>query len=423
MARRRKKERAAGDRVIITGPTWADSSESGIRGMRRASRNTLVLGIVFVVVLLLMFLAPLAIFEGSVYKVSSITQIYEMMLNNLDGLVGVFTGNPYKFETRFMEVVCGAVSGAALGLCGSTYQGAFNNPLAAPKTLGVMAGGALGALIWVVFGPNIGLEEPLLPSAGPITASQFADFESYLSQNDPVGWIINNYGQALCSVVGCFVVVGLVLLVVSIAGHGRLGNVIVIVVGSVVAAAVTGLINFARYYFTTSGGDAMIEELRAIENYVTLDEFAYTDLLVVVLPIMICIIIVLLLRNRLTLLSFGDEEAHSMGVNVNRTRYIMIAICTFMTAWSISFCGHVAFLGFISAHISRKVVGPDFRYLLPASCFTGGLLMILIDWLSQSGLPYTYPEASGAMCSIIGACIFIVLAFREGRRALSRGGE
>jgi iron complex transport system permease protein len=141
--------------------------------------------------------------------------------------------------------------------------------------------------------------------------------------------------------------------------------------------------------------------------------YYFQDLLIIVVPIAVCMAAVLLMRNRLTLLSFGTDEAASMGVSVNRTRYVMIALCTAMTAIAISFAGHVAFLGFISAHLARRIVGPDFKYLLPASVFVGGGLLTLIQYISQSGLPYTSPYAAGVTCSIVGACLFLLIVLKQ----------
>ena len=165
----------------------------------------------------------------------------------------------------------------------------------------------------------------------------------------------------------------------------------------------------------------MADTLRAIENYTMMRSFTYNDLLVVGVPLLVCMVVVLLMRRRLTLLSFGDDEAAAMGINVGRTRYAMIAVCTAMTAVAISFCGHVAFLGFISAHIARRIVGPDFRFLLPASLFTGAGLLTFIQYLCQSGLPFTDPNSAGTVCSVVGAIVFLGLVLSEWGKGRSHG--
>lgn len=388
--------------------TWARQQQQRM-GLRPEARKLLILGVCFALILLGFMVLPRYLFTRSVGTVT-LAVFLEETADNLGGLIGVFTGNGAAFENRFMGVLVCALSGCALGLCGSTYQGAFNNPLAAPKTLGVMSGGALGALIYILF---LRQYLPTIPWDGSITADEIAAWYATL---DPLSWLAVNYGKCLCSIVGCFAIVGVVILITSLVGRGRLSNITVIIAGQVFAVAVTALIQFARYFFTLDGGQEIAEELAQIENYTMVSLFYYHDLLVVVLPLVLCIGALLLLRGRLTLLSFGDDEAYSMGVNVNRTRYLMIALCTLTTALAISFCGHVAYLGFISAHISRKIIGPDFRYLLPASVFVGGGLLSIIQYLCESGLPFTSPYSAGATCSVVGACIFLVLALRQGRR-------
>lgn len=380
--------------------------EQARHGMRPESRRVLALGVAALVLVALAMLLPTYIFNHSLIRFTPAVFL-DVVASNLDGLVGVFTGNGAAFEARFMAVVVCAVSGAALGLCGSTYQGAFNNPLAAPKTLGVMSGGALGALVYVLFLQNVG---PQMPGGGSYTLAQYL---AWLSTLNPLEWFWMNYGQSLCSIAGCFAVVGIVMALTSALGRGRLSNVMVIIFGTVFSGTVTAIIAFCRYYFTTGGGIDMADQLRAIENYTMLTEFYYRDLFIIVAPIAVCMAVVLLLRNRLTLLSFGDDEAATMGVNVNRTRYVMIALCTLMVGLAISFVGHVAFLGFISAHLARRIVGPDFKYLLPASVFVGGGLLTVIQYLCQSGLPYTSPYSAGVVCSILGACLFLFIVLGQ----------
>lgn len=399
-----------GRRISLRGGGSAYAqSERARRGMRAESRKVLALGVATVMIVGLalvlptyMFLHSLTAFTPSVF-IDNVTA-------NLDALVGVLTGNGAAYENRLMLVVTCAVSGAALGLCGSAYQGAFNNPLAAPKTLGVMAGGALGALVYVVFLQGLG---PQMPMSSSASASQVVGWLSTLSPLEQL-WV--SYGECLCSVVGCLAVVGIVVALTSVLGRGRLSNVTVIIFGQVFATTVTALISFARYYYTanvTPAGIDLVDQLREIENYTMVRTYYYHDLLVIVLPIALCMLAVLLMRRRLTLLSFGDDEAAAMGINVNRSRYLMIAVCTVMTALAISFCGHVAFLGFISAHLARRIVGPDFRWLLPASMCTGAGLLTVVQYICQSGLPHTSPYAAGTVCSVVGAVLFMGLVLSQ----------
>ena len=379
------------------------------RGMTPEARRVLILSITCVLLVFAGMLLPTKMFGSGAMTEFTFTVFLDNVTANFNGLVGVFTGNGASFESRFMVVLCCAVSGAALGLCGSAYQGAFNNPLAAPKTLGVMSGGALGALIFVVFLQDVG---PQFPFSGSYSEAQV---QAWLATLNPLERFWMDYGECICSVIGCFVVVGIVMFITGVLGKGRMSNVIVIIFGQVFASTVTAIISFARYYYTAMGnaGIDMVDQLREIENYTMVLAYDFDDLYIIVLPLVVCMAIVLAMRRRLTLLSFGDDEASTMGIDVNRTRYAMIAVCTLMTGIAISFCGHVAFLGFISAHLARRIVGPDFRYLLPASLCTGAGLLTVIQWVCQSGLPGTSAYAAGTVCSVVGACLFLVIVLAQ----------
>ncbi len=413
-----RKARGAGRITVSSGGNEYAAQERARRGMRWEQRRVLLLGVACVLLVFLAMVLPVHMFTNWNVLFTP-GEFMNRASMNVDALLGVFTGNGAAFESRFMLVVVCAVSGAALGLCGSTYQGAFNNPLAAPKTLGVMAGGAAGALVYVVFLQNVGPQMPL-GGTGSVSNEQVIGWYSSLSLIEKL-WV--SYGECLCSVAGCFLVVGIVMAIISALGRGRITNVIVIIFGQVFAATVTAIISFARYYYTssTAAGIDIVDQLREIENYTMIRTYGFQDLLIIVAPLAVCMTIVLLMRRRLTLLSFGDDEAASMGINVNRSRYAMIAICTLMVAIAISFCGHVAFLGFISAHIARRIVGPDFRFLLPASIFVGGGFLTVVQYLCQSGLPGTSPYAAGTVCSILGACLFLGIVLGQRGKGGSGG--
>lgn len=393
-----------------------EAAEDRARSQERGeSRRLFILAVVAAVVLLLAMVLPTGMFYEHTGTMT-LSVFVSRVSANFGALLNVFVGNGAEFETRFMAVLVCAVSGAALGLCGSAYQGAFNNPLAAPKTLGVMAGGALGALIYVIFLRDLG---PQMPSSG--SAFTYAQRQEWLATLSPLEWLWQTYGMSLCSIAGCLLVVGVVIGITSVLSRGKLSNIIVIIFGQVFAAAVTALISFARYVFTIDGDLDTADALKSIENYTMVSTFHYHDLLIIVLPIAVCIVITLLMGRRLTLLSFGDDEAAAMGINVNRSRYLMIAVCTVMTALAISFCGHVAFLGFISGHLARRIVGPNFKYLLPASLLTGGTLLTVVQYICESGLPFTSANAAGSVCSILGAVLFLGMVLSQWRKGGANG--
>lgn len=386
------------------------AAEAARTAARSESRRLFVLGVMAAALLMAAWVLPTGMFYDFAGTMTP-SVFVSRVTGNFSGLVSVFVGNGEAFEERFMAVLVCAVSGAALGLCGSAYQGAFNNPLAAPKTLGVMAGGALGGLIYVVFLRNLG---PQMPSGN--AAFTYAQRQEWLASLNPLEWLWQTYGMSICSIIGCCLVVTIVVAITTVLSRGKLSNIIVIIFGQVIAASVTALIAFARYWYTIDGDIDTADALKAIENYTMVNSFHFADLLIVVLPIVICIVVILVMGRRLTLLSFGDDLAASMGVNVNRNRYLLIGACTVLTALAISFCGHVAFLGFISGHLARRIVGPNFKYLLPASLFTGGALLTVVQYICESGLPYTSINASGSVCSILGSVLFLGMVIAQWKK-------
>lgn len=391
------------------------AAEAERTSARSEVRRLTVLGIVAICLVLLAMLLPTGMFY-SFSQTMTLSVFIERVTGNFAGLVSVFVGNGEAYETRFMAVLVCAVSGAALGICGSAYQGAFNNPLAAPKTLGVMAGGALGGLVYVIWGRGLG---PQMPSSN--SAFTYSQRQEWLATLNPLEWMWQTYGMSLCSIAGCCLIVTIVVAITTVLSRGRLSNIIVIIFGTVFAACVTALISFARYVYTIDGDLDTADALKSIENYTMVSTFHFNDLLIVVLPICVCIAVLLLMSRRLTLLSFGDDQAASMGISVNKSRYLLIAVCTVLTALAISFCGHVAFLGFISGHLARRIVGPNFKYLLPASLFTGAGLLTLVQYICESGLPFTSANASGSVCSMLGSLLFLGMVLAQWRKGGSGG--
>ena len=391
------------------------AAEAERTSARSEVRRLTVLGIVAICLVLLAMLLPTGMFY-SFSQTMTLSVFIERVTGNFAGLVSVFVGNGEAYETRFMAVLVCAVSGAALGICGSAYQGAFNNPLAAPKTLGVMAGGALGGLVYVIWGRGLG---PQMPSSN--SAFTYSQRQEWLATLNPLEWMWQTYGMSLCSIAGCCLIVTIVVAITTVLSRGRLSNIIVIIFGTVFAACVTALISFARYVYTIDGDLDTADALKSIENYTMVSTFHFNDLLIVVLPICVCIAVLLLMSRRLTLLSFGDDQAASMGISVNKSRYLLIAVCTVLTALAISFCGHVAFLGFISGHLARRIVGPNFKYLLPASLFTGAGLLTLVQYICESGLPFTSANASGSVCSMLGSLLFLGIVLAQWRKGGSGG--
>ena len=394
-----------------------EASEAGRKAPRRAGRRVLNLAAICALLMFAsMILPPYLFIETRPGASMSVPEFFAESGRRFQELLQFLTGAGGSYEFIPCGVLLAAMMGAALGMCGSVYQGAFRNPLAAPKTLGVMSGGALGSFIYFMtplaqMGPQFISEDP--------TGVNLAEVAQWYASLDPLSYLWVMYGQQFCSVAGCFLIVGIVVFISSVSGRGKLSNITLIIAGQVFSMGITGLILYMRYVYTATGDADQAEAMMEIENYALGGTYTTQDLALVGIPLLACIVAVLLMRNKLTMLSFGDEEAQSMGVDVNKWRYIMVAICTFMTGWAISFMGHVAYLGFISAHVSRRLVGPDMRYLLPASLFVGAIFITFFYMLTRCGLPFAPQGSVGMYTSIVGAALFLVIALRQRGRSTS----
>lgn len=115
-------------------------------------------------------------------------------------------------------------------------------------------------------------------------------------------------------------------------------------------------------------------------------------------------------------MSFDDEEAESMGLDVKKYRIVFIVCATLLTTASVAVSGVIGWVGLIIPHISRMLVGPNYKKLMPASLIIGATFLILVDDITRCAFPSEIPL--GIITSIIGAPFFIVLMLK--RRGVGR---
>ena len=105
-----------------------------------------------------------------------------------------------------------------------------------------------------------------------------------------------------------------------------------------------------------------------------------------------------------------------MGISIGRTRNTMVALCTILTALVISFCGPIGFVGFMVPHLARRIVGPDFRFLLPASAALGAIMVVFVHMVTFLGIPGVATGSTGVVTGLVGCAMFLVMAVRRGAR-------
>jgi iron complex transport system permease protein len=125
------------------------------------------------------------------------------------------------------------------------------------------------------------------------------------------------------------------------------------------------------------------------------------------IPLIIGLVPLFLLRWRLNVRAFGDEEAQSLGVNTKSLRLLTIISATLVTAAVVSISGIIGWVGLLVPHLARFLVGPNYRLLIPASLLIGSIYLLLVDTLARAILPIEIPL--GIFTAIIGAPLFIYL--------------
>jgi iron complex transport system permease protein len=133
----------------------------------------------------------------------------------------------------------------------------------------------------------------------------------------------------------------------------------------------------------------------------------WSDVYQIVPAVAICTIVLCLMGWKLNVLSMGEEEAKTLGINTERTKIILITLATFVTALSVSVVGIIAWIGLMMPHAARLVIGPDHRFLLPSAAIMGAIFLIICDTIARTLTTAEIPV--GIITSILGAPYLIYL--------------
>lgn len=382
-------------------------------GADKRGKRTRVLAGTFVLMVLAAVVLPAGFFSARTGSIT-VAGFIDLVSMNVSGLLGYVSGesatDPMGYKLARYLVI--ALAGAALGISGGVYQGALKNALASPTTLGVISGGTLGAMFFVI---------AFMPSQAEHSSYEAQDIFSYYASLTPIEYAQAIYGQTLCTLVGCFVVVGLVVLVATIAGRGHISNVVLIVTGQVVAVVINSVMTLIRTYYASGYGDlATSEALASVRSSSFSNYYSLLDLALMGIPILAGVVVVVAMRMRLNALTFSDEEARSMGISTAVTRGVMVGACTLMTAVVVAFCGSISFVGFVVPHLTRKVMGPDFKYYIPATALVGASFMVLTYFVTSF---FALEDIGGVrlLTAFVGAVAFVIVALANRNRTTSDG--
>ncbi len=306
---------------------------------------------------------PLAIGVGAIAE-SALAHVPMLHVRSrLDGLEAAIV-----WQVRAPRVVLGALVGGMLAVSGSAYQGVFRNPLADPYLLGVAAGAGLGATLAIAYASAADRGGELLPLAA--------------------------FAGAVCAVAAAYV------LGRSVGGAHTTGA--LVLAGVTVAAFMTAVQTFVQQQRSDS--------LREVYSWLLggLDGASWHQVLVMSPYVAVGSAVILLHRRVLDVLSLGDEEAASLGIDVRRTRLMIVAAATAGTSAAVAVSGLIGFVGIIVPHTIRLLVSSSYRAIVPLSLLGGAGFLVLADVLARTVLaPDEVPI--GVVTAFFGAPFFAVV--------------
>lgn len=330
---------------------------------RRA--NAIILGLtVFMVVV-----AGVSLMLGR-YPISP-SEAIQMLLSTMFPVEQTWTTQQETlfFNVRLPRILLALMVGGCLSVAGAAYQGTFQNPLVSPDILGASQGAAFGAAV------------ALLAGAGSLMVSTSAFAFSMLS-------------------------VIIVLIVSSRAKGNRV--LVVVLAGMMVNILFQSAVSFTK--LIADPADTLPSITYWLMGSLTGAKLDI-NLGLTFIPMIIGTVVLFALRWRINILTMGDDEASTMGIDARRLRIVVLLAATLITAASISVTGLIGWVGLIIPHLCRLIVGTDYRRMLPASMLMGASFLLIVDNISR--LVTTAEIPIGILTAFIGAPFFLYLITRK----------
>ena len=332
---------------------------------KRYARRFAVLGAVFLAVLL-----------GSLllgrYALSP-RQLLHMLWTKVTGGAADWPLSDDKvvFAVRLPRVAAAALVGAALAVSGAAYQGMFRNPMVSPDILGASTGAGFGAAVAILLG------------AGYFGISAAAFCCGLLAV--AAAWLVSRLSRTNQTVA-------------------------LILAGMMISSLFSAGTSFVKLVADTQ------QQLPAITYWLmgSLSSVKDTDVLFLSIPVTLGMVPLLALRWRMNLLTLGEEEAQSMGVNTRRLRGTVIVCATLLTSASVAVSGMIGWVGLVIPHFCRMLFGYDYRRLIPAGALFGASFLLIVDDIAR--LVTTGELPLGILTAFVGAPLFVYLIVTAGGR-------
>ena len=275
-------------------------------------------------------------------------------------------------DIRLPRITLAATVGLSLGAAGTVMQGFFRNPLADPSIIGVSSGAAAGAVAAIVFPGLIPFGSLHVPAFLGALATAF--------------------------------------LVYAIATEGGRTPVATLLLAGV---AIQTFLGAMISYMLVHSGDSLQQAVYWMMGHLNNSQWGDVGF---ALPITLAGVLALCaFRQELNVLLLGEEDAHHLGVEVERTKLLLLVLASIVTAAGVAVAGVIGFVGLVVPHIMRLIVGPDHRILLPTSALAGASFLVATDTLARTG-PAVVPV--GIITAALGAPFFLFLLSRREVRSL-----
>lgn len=267
------------------------------------------------------------------------------------------------WEIRLPRIILAGLVGTALSISGNIFQACFRNPLVEPYILGVSSGAAFGASMAIVF--------PTVFFSIPLSAFIFAGLTVLLTLS-----------------------IGII--------KGQIQTLSLILAGVVIGSFFSALVSILKYL----SNDAALREI----VFWLLGGFYHSgwNEIHLLAPIIMAVSgLVWFLAWKLNVISIGEEEAKSLGIDPKKNKIILIFCATLLTSLSVAYVGIIAWVGLMVPHATRMMIGPDNRFVIPLSALIGTLFLLFCDALARNMVAGEIPI--GILTSILGAPYLIYL--------------
>jgi iron complex transport system permease protein len=310
--------------------------------------------------------------------------IIQIMVSKLFGVFSLEQIDPMfssiVLNIRLPRVILAGLVGASLAIAGAAFQGLLRNPLADPYTLGVSSGASVGAVVTLFFNLSI-------PMIGSFTLPLLSILFSWVT----------------------------IFLVLAFARKiERSMRVETIILTGIIFSSFLGAIISLMIALT---GDELRQIIGWLLGSVSMRGWEYIK---IILPFFVLGSVILMFNTKeLNAMSFGEERARHLGVNVQKRKLMILTAGSILTGAAVAVSGTIGFVGLVIPHLSRLLWGPDHRHLLPLSIITGSGFLILADLISRTIISPTELPI-GVITALIGAPVFALILLQ--RKRMERSG-